>query len=111
MKTSAYALALPASKRLLDDHFYVPLAELVTMSRDALQHDSRLPMLYSQSSGLALFFMHYGGGQYRQPLIEYLLAVYANKADADTLSHATGTKYDKLDEQYSDFMKQSAAVN
>ena len=44
-----------ASKRLLDDHFYVPLAELVTMGRDALQHDSRLPMLYSQSSGLALF--------------------------------------------------------
>ena len=96
-----------ASKRLLDDHFYVPLAELVTMSRDALQHDSRLPMLYSQSSGLAIFFMHYGGGQYRQPLIEYLLAVYANKADADTLAHATGTKYDKLDEQYSDFMKQT----
>ena len=55
--------------------------------------------------------MHYGGGQYRQPLIEYLLAVYANKADADTLSRATGTKYDKLDEQYSDFMKQSAAAN
>ncbi len=55
--------------------------------------------------------MHYGGGQYRQPLIEYLLAVYANKADADALARATGTKYDKLDEQYSDFMKQSAAAN
>lgn len=98
-----------AHKRLLEDHFYVPLAELVTMGRDALQHDPRLPMLYSQSSGLAMFLMHYNGGQYRQPLVDYLLAVYANKADADTLAAVAGVKYDKLDEQYMEFMKQSAA--
>jgi hypothetical protein len=100
-----------AHKRLIEDHFYVPLAELVTMGRDALQHDPRLPMLYSQSSGLAMFLMHYNGGQYRQPLVDYLLAVYANKADADTLAGDTGVKYDKLDEQYMDFMKQPAAAN
>jgi hypothetical protein len=100
-----------ARKRLFEDHFYVPLAELVTMSRDALQHDPRLPMLYSQSSGLALFLMHYNAGQYRQGLIDYLLAVYASKADTDTLARVTGTKYDKLDEQYMDFMKQSTAAN
>jgi hypothetical protein len=54
-----------------------------------------------------MFLMHDGAGRYRQPLVEYLLAVYAGKSDPDTLSRLTGTKYDKLDEQYFDFMKQS----
>ncbi|HEX3998745.1 MAG TPA: hypothetical protein VHX65_09370 [Pirellulales bacterium] len=96
-----------ARQRLLADHFYVPLAELCSIGRDAFQHDPRLPKIYSESSGLAMFLMHDGAGRYRQPLVEYLLAVYAGKSDPDTLSRLTGTKYDKLDEQYFDFMKQS----
>ena len=96
-----------ARERLLDDHFYVPLAELVTYGRDALQHDARLPKLYSQSSGLAMFLMHYNGGRYRQALVDYLLAVYGNKADALTLAKLCGVKYNQLDEQYDEFMKQS----
>jgi len=100
-----------ARKRLLEDHFYVPLAELTAMGRDEFQHDKRLPMIYSQSSGLAMFLMHDGGGRYRQPLVDYLLAIYANKSDPDTLARLTGTKYDKLDAQYFEFMKRSATAN
>ena len=95
-----------ARQRLLVGHFYIPLAELVEIGREAFQHDRRLPMIYSQSSGLAFFFMHAGDGKYRQPWVEYLKAIYANKVDPDTLSRLTHKKYDKLDEEYSDFMKQ-----
>ena len=50
---------MPAARqRVLEDDFYVPLAEMVTFSRDALQHDPRLPKLYSESSGLTNFLMH-----------------------------------------------------
>jgi hypothetical protein len=85
----------------------VPLGELVTYGRDTLQHDARLPKLYSQSSGLAMFLMHYDQGRYRQALIDYLLAVYANKADNGTLAKLTGVKYNQLDSEYDEFMKQS----
>lgn len=95
-----------ARQRLLVDHFYIPLAELAEIGREAFQHDQRLPQIYSQSSGLAFFFMNAGDGKYRQPWIEYLKAIYSNKADADTLSRLTHTKYDKLDEEYLEFMKQ-----
>jgi hypothetical protein len=100
-----------ARKRLLDDHIYVPLGELVVYGRDALQHDSRLPMIYSESSGLAMFLMQYGGGRYRQPLVEYLQTVYADKSERGTLAKLTGVSYDKLDRQYFDFLKQAPADN
>ncbi len=100
---------MPAAlKRLLDDNFYVPLGEMTALGRDALQHDSRLPRLYSQSSGLTNFLMHYRGGRYRQPLVDYLVAVYTGQAMPDTLAKLTGSRYEQLDEQYRQYMKELA---
>jgi hypothetical protein len=97
---------MPAAlHRVLDDGFYVPLVEMTAMSRDDLQHDSRLPKLYSESAGLANFFMHDHGDRYRQPLIEYLIAVYTNKADDRTLAQLAGASYDRLDREYREYMK------
>jgi hypothetical protein len=101
---------MPAAlKRVLEDNFYVPLAEMVSFGRDAIQHDQRLPKLYSESSGLANFLMHYRGDQYRQPLVDYLIAVYTGRADSDTLAKLTGAGYEQLDRQYQEYMKQMAA--
>jgi hypothetical protein len=101
---------MPAAlKRLLDDNFYVPLAEMISFGRDALQHDQRLPQLYSEASGLANFLIHYRGDRYRQPLIDYLIAVYTNHADADTLAKLAGASYQQLDQQYHEYMKQVAS--
>jgi hypothetical protein len=97
---------MPAAlERVLKDNFYVPLAEMVTLSRDAIQHDSRLPKLYSESSGLANFLMHGRDERYRQPLMEYLIAVYAGRADTDTLAKLTGASYEQLDRQYREYLK------
>ena len=54
-----------ARQRLQDEHFYVPLRELVAFGRDSMQHDSRLRMMYSESTGLALFLMAAENSRYR----------------------------------------------
>ncbi len=94
-----------ARKRLLDDNFYVPLRELTAFGRDSMQHDPRLPMIYSESSGLALFLMAADGGRYRGALMDYLIAVYTGHAAPDALEKLTGQRFEELDRQYREFMK------
>ncbi len=84
----ANAGRMPAARhRLLEDKFYVPLAELVQFGMASLQGDSRLPRIYSQSAGLADFFMHDRQGAYRTALVDYLIAVYTGRATSATLGH------------------------
>jgi hypothetical protein len=97
-----------ALTRLLKDDFYVPLGEVTSFGRDTLQHHPRLATLYTEFAGLANFFMHSGGDRYRQPLIDYLIAVYSGRADPDTLAKLTGASYDKLDQQYREYMNDLA---
>ena len=72
---------------------------------EALQRDPRIAMLYSQSAGLTHFLIHAEAGRYRQPLVDYLLAVYTDHDRANTLPTLTGESDARLDEQYRQFMK------
>ena len=49
-----------ARYRLLHDHFYVPLDELVGYDMEKLQKDPRIGTLYSQSAGLTHFLVFHG---------------------------------------------------
>ena len=101
---------MPAARhRLLEDKFYVPLAELVTIGLGDLQHDSRIAKIYSQSAGLADFLMHAVSGRYREALVRYLSAIYAGRANTHTLAELTRTSYETLDRQYRAFMSEGAA--
>lgn len=91
-------------RRLVDD-FYVPLAELTTFSMQKLQSDERLPRLYSQASGLAWFLMHAQNGNYREPTVEYLTAVYAGTDSAKTPAEKLGKAYDELDREYLSYLQ------
>ena len=72
---------MPAARyRLLEDNFYVPLSELVGIGLTSLQSDPRISKLYSESAGLADFFMHADDGRYREPLVRYLDAIYTGRA-------------------------------
>ena len=94
-----------ARKRLLDDGFYVPLRELVGYGMNELQHDPRLSAIYSQISGQASFLMHANQGRYRPALMNYLIDVYTGRANADSLEKLTGEKFERLDQQYREFLK------
>jgi hypothetical protein len=94
-----------ARKRLVDDQFYVPLRELVAAGMEALQHSTRLPMIYSQSTGLTFFFLHADGARYRPAFNEYLTAVYMGRANLDTLEKTTHQRCEELDSEYREFLK------
>jgi hypothetical protein len=97
---------MPAARhRLVEDHFYVPLSELVQLGMAALQAHQRLPQIYSQSAGLADFLMHDQQGRYREALVEYLVGVYTGRADPRTLADRAGVDYETLDRQYQEFMR------
>jgi hypothetical protein len=96
---------LNARTRLLRDEFYLPLAELCELSMNDLQRHEDIRMLYGEASGMTYFLMLGQAGRYRQSLVDYLAAVYANRDRGETLAELTGTTYSKLDEQYRHFIQ------
>jgi hypothetical protein len=97
---------LPAARhRRVVDNYYVPLAELSALGMTDLQQRADIARLYSQSAGLAAFFMDYNGGVYRKAFRELLRLAYAGRDSADTLAELTGRSYRELDREYQTFME------
>jgi hypothetical protein len=97
---------LPAAReRLLVKEYFVPLDELTRLGKDGLQRYPELAKLYSQSAGLAAMLMDGAGGRYREPLVEYLTAVYAGRDDYNSLSEATGASTEELDATYREYLE------
>jgi hypothetical protein len=97
-------LAAARHRRVVDD-YYVPLAELSALGITDLQHRPDIARLYSQSAGLAAFFIDFQDGRYRRPFRELLASIYAGRDTADTLSDLTGRTYAELDREYQSFME------
>ncbi|TWU30443.1 DUF1570 domain-containing protein [Bythopirellula polymerisocia] len=96
---------LPAAyQRAIIDEYYVPLAELCKLGTTDLQRRTDIAQLYSQSAGLATFFMHYQDGIYREPLLKYLQLVYAGRDKPTTLQEVTGQSFAELDKQYHEYL-------
>jgi hypothetical protein len=96
---------LPAARDRLRDNYYVPLAELVKLGKYDMQRRPDVAKLYSQSCGLAAFLIDGEHGRYREPLVRYLQAVYANRDSDQTLAEVTGKTYAELDAAYRRFME------
>ncbi len=94
-----------ARHRLLNDNFYVPLAELCGYGMKRIQADPRIATLYSQIAGLTNFLVYYDGGRYRDALVAYLSAVYAGSQNPGILPELTGSSCEELDKQYREFMQ------
>jgi hypothetical protein len=82
------------------DGFYVPLDELVRLGKDELQQRADLAQVYSQTAGLAAFLMDADEGRYREPLVRYLVLVYAGRDNAESLAAEAGHSYQQLDAHY-----------
>lgn len=97
---------LPAAQhRLLVDNYYVPLREICSLGMLDLQRRKDLPQVYSQSAGLATFFMEYDNGKYRAAFRELLAAIYAGRDEPNTLERTTGTSFETLDQEYRKFLE------
>ena len=95
-----------ARHRLLEDDFYVPLAQFTRFSLEDIKRHEQIRTLYSQAAGLGHFLVHYDGGRYRDALVAYLPAVYSRSDNPNTLAQLTGTSYAELDRQYRQFLEQ-----
>lgn len=106
-----HAGRVPAARhRRVVDNYYVSLAELSALGMTDLQQRPDIARLYSQSAGLAAFFIDYDGGMYRKPFRELLRLAYAGRDAADTLAELTGRNYGQLDREYSAFMERLPAT-
>lgn len=94
-----------ARYRLIEENFYIPLAELCSYGMEKLQSHPRIASLYSQAAGLTHFLVFYEGGQYRDALLSYLIAVYTGRDNPATLARLTQTSYAQLDRQYRAYME------
>ena len=93
-----------ARYRRLQEQFYVPLPELVSLGRDQLQSDKRIRRIYSQAAGLTHFLMDGNNGRHRDGFVSYLRSIYEGRDRADTLAALTSTSLDDLDEGYVQFL-------
>jgi hypothetical protein len=101
----AYRLQF-ARYRALTEGYDVPLAKLVTLGRDEVKGmGADLPKLYSLAAGLSQFFMDADNGKHRDAFVKYLDDVYRDKATATTLATLLGEPYQKIDEQYGEFLR------
>lgn len=95
-----------ARRRLLEEGYRVPLADLVTLGKRDLQGRTDLVPLYSQMAGLATFCVQ---SPERRPLfVEYLQQIYTHRADPATLTKLMGRSYPELDGDYREFLLQLA---
>ncbi len=93
-----------ARHRRIVDNFYVPLAELDALGVLDLQQRPDIAPLYSQSAGLASFFIDGRDGEYRRPFRELLRLIYAGKSQPGSLPELAGRSAGELDRQYQQFM-------
>jgi hypothetical protein len=94
-----------ARHRRIVDNFYVPLAELDALGVLDLQQRPDIAPLYSQSAGLASFFIDGRAGKYRRPFRELLRLIYAGKDEPGSLPELAGQNAGELDRQYQQFME------
>lgn len=94
-----------ARHRRIVDNFYVPLAELDALGVSDLQQRPDIAPLYSQSAGLASFFIDGREGEYRRPFRELLQLIYAGKDEAGSLPELAGRNAGELDREYQQFME------
>ena len=96
---------LPGARERLKEGSYVPLAELLRLGKSDVQQREDIAKLYSQSAGLTALLIDGEQGRYREPLVQYLEAVYAGRDDTTTLENVTGASCPQLDDAYRRFME------
>ncbi|MHC4879186.1 MAG: hypothetical protein ACYTGL_22255 [Planctomycetota bacterium] len=96
-----------AKRRLVEENFYTPLGLLTRLGRSRFQSSAELRELYSQSSGLTHFFLHYEDGVYRNALVEFIADIYGPQPRRGTtpgLDQYTGVAFSDLDQQYRSYI-------
>ncbi|MDO5554455.1 MAG: hypothetical protein Q4G68_11915 [Planctomycetia bacterium] len=93
-----------AKERVSEPGGYLPLQRYVRLSLNEFQTHDNIPMLYTQSTGLTVFFLHGKDGKYRRKFLDCLRLLYDDNAGPDSLAETLQTDLTTLDEEYKQFM-------
>jgi hypothetical protein len=93
-----------ARYRLLTENYSVPLAQLVSLGKQAMQSNPDLRRLYTQSAGLAHFFMDGQAGRYREAFVQQVHDVYRSGGHCPSIAEQTGRSFEVLDDEYRSFL-------
>lgn len=84
--------------------FFVPFAELTQLGRAEFQGHADVSKLYSQSAGMAHFFMTAQQGRYRAGFLDLIDRIYQRRAKLDSLSELSQSSDAELESQYQSFL-------
>ena len=96
---------LRARERTEEAGGLLPIKTLSALGKKDFQHSAELPMLYTESAGLASFFLHADGGRFRDPFLETLFLVYRGEETPEILEHLTGESFELLDRSFRDYLQ------
>ncbi len=92
-----------ARYRRLQEEFHVPLSQLAQLGKRQLQTDRRIRRIYTESAGLAHFFMDHKNPAYRQAFVEAVAAVYQGRSAIEPLLAVSAGA--SLDDEYQQFLR------
>jgi hypothetical protein len=90
--------------RTLRDVPGASLERLTSMTRDELQQDPEISILYGAAAGWAHFFMDGESAHYRDAFIRYLGDLYAGRTNERSLMLALQAEFGELERQYRRFL-------
>jgi hypothetical protein len=95
-----------ARQRIIEQKEYVPIARLVTMSKDRFNGagGGDVYLNYAEAMAFTVFLMQYDSGRYRDDFLDYVEAVYRG-IEGQPLPARLGVSYETLEEQFLAFLK------
>lgn len=90
--------------RLRSEGYYLPLEELNGLGKSQLQLHPDIRRLYTQSAGMAHFFMDGKNGRYRQKFIAAVADLYRRPRQSESLPSRLAVEPHRLDDQYGQFL-------
>lgn len=97
-----------ARRRLLMEREYVPIEQLVRLSKGEFNNDAAIHLYYVESMALAVFLMQAQGRAYREPFLDYVKDAYRGRLRRDTgksLEDRLGVPYSTLDTQFITYLR------
>lgn len=96
-----------AKERADEPDGLLPIAELAGMGKKRFQQDPFPAKLYTESTGLVSFFLHAGGGKYREAFLDTLGALYQGIDTPGFLEERIGVPYSLLVPEFLDYLRKT----
>jgi hypothetical protein len=94
-----------ARYRVVSGDLKLPLAQISSLSREAIQNSSDIGRIYTQAAGLAHLLIDGDGGKYRSAFIDLLANIYRGQnGESSSLAQSTGLALPQLDAEYRTFL-------